>query len=64
MHDFKIIFDSSFRAIITPHAGYAYCGEVAAYAFKQVVPDKIRRVFVLGPSHVVFLSGMCSLCPI
>jgi len=48
------------RAIISPHAGYTYCGEVAAYAFKQITPDKVRRIFVLGPSHVVFLSG-CAL---
>jgi len=48
------------RAIITPHAGYTYCGETAAYAFKQIVPEKVRRIFVLGPSHVVFLAG-CAL---
>lgn len=48
------------RAILSPHAGYNYCGEVAAYAFKQIVPDLIKRVFVLGPSHVVFLNG-CAL---
>uniref|UniRef100_A0A914HGL5 Protein MEMO1 n=1 Tax=Globodera rostochiensis TaxID=31243 RepID=A0A914HGL5_GLORO len=48
------------RAIISPHAGYTYCGEAAAFAFKQIVPDKIKRIFVLGPSHVVYLSG-CAL---
>jgi len=48
------------RAIISPHAGYAYCGEVAAYAYKQIVPEKVLRIFVLGPSHVVFLNG-CAL---
>jgi len=26
------------RAIISPHAGYQYCGSCAAYAYKQVVP--------------------------
>uniref|UniRef100_A0A915D5Q8 Protein MEMO1 n=1 Tax=Ditylenchus dipsaci TaxID=166011 RepID=A0A915D5Q8_9BILA len=48
------------RAVITPHAGYTYCGDTAAFAFKQVVPDKIKRIFVLGPSHVVYLGG-CAL---
>lgn len=48
------------RAIISPHAGYTYCGETAAYAFKQIVPERVKRVFVLGPSHVVFLAG-CAL---
>ncbi|KAF7638415.1 PHD-type domain-containing protein [Meloidogyne graminicola] len=50
----------SARAIISPHAGYTYCGETAAFAFKQVIPDKIRKIFVLGPSHVMYLSG-CAL---
>ncbi|CAD5232031.1 unnamed protein product [Bursaphelenchus xylophilus] len=48
------------KAIISPHAGYSYCGETAAYAFKQITPNKVKRVFVLGPSHVVFLNG-CAL---
>ncbi|KAI6190540.1 MEMO1 family protein [Aphelenchoides bicaudatus] len=48
------------RCIISPHAGYTYCGDTAAFAFKQIVPDKVKRVFVLGPSHVVFLNG-CAL---
>jgi AmmeMemoRadiSam system protein B len=48
------------RAIISPHAGYAYCGETAASAFKQIVPEKVKRIFVLGPSHVVYMAG-CGL---
>ncbi|KAE9556620.1 hypothetical protein FO519_000026 [Halicephalobus sp. NKZ332] len=48
------------RAIISPHAGYSYCGDTASFAYKQIVPEKIRRVFVLGPSHVVYLNG-CAL---
>lgn len=48
------------RAIIAPHAGYSYCGETAAFAFKQIVPDNVERIFILGPSHVVSLSG-CAL---
>lgn len=41
----------SVRAIISPHAGYRYSGATAAYGFKHMVPNNIRRVFVLGPSH-------------
>ncbi|CAJ0582504.1 unnamed protein product, partial [Mesorhabditis spiculigera] len=48
------------RAIIAPHAGYSYCGETAAYAFKQIVPDNIHRIFILGPSHVAALDR-CAL---
>ncbi|KAK6052165.1 Memo-like protein [Cooperia oncophora] len=42
------------------HAGYSYCGDTAAHAFKQIVPENVDRVFVLGPSHVVCLNG-CAL---
>ncbi|KAM4817890.1 protein MEMO1-like [Thomomys bottae] len=48
------------RAIIAPHAGYVYSGSCAAYAYKQVDPSITRRIFILGPSHHVPLSG-CAL---
>ncbi|KAL4238198.1 Protein memo1 [Mactra antiquata] len=48
------------RALIAPHAGYYYCGACAAYAYRQMDPSKIKRVFILGPSHHVRLSG-CAL---
>ena len=48
------------RAIIAPHAGYSYSGPTAAYAYKQLKPERIKRVFVLGPSHHVYLKG-CAL---
>ncbi len=39
-------------AIISPHAGYVYSGEVAAAAFNQVDPEKkYKTVFILGSSH-------------
>ncbi|XP_028554165.1 protein MEMO1 homolog isoform X1 [Dendrobium catenatum] len=39
------------RGIIAPHAGYSYSGRCAAYAFANIDPDNISRVFLLGPSH-------------
>nr|XP_054757924.1 protein MEMO1-like [Lytechinus pictus] len=48
------------RAIIAPHAGYSYSGACGAYAYKQVDPTNIERVFILGPSHHVYLPG-CAL---
>ncbi|XP_026292391.1 protein MEMO1-like [Frankliniella occidentalis] len=48
------------RAIIAPHAGYSYCGACAAFAYKQVDPSAVKRIFVLGPSHNVWLPG-CAL---
>ncbi|XP_046546152.1 protein MEMO1-like isoform X1 [Haliotis rubra] len=48
------------RAIIAPHAGYSYCGACSAYAYRQIDPTNIKRIFILGPSHHVRLSG-CAL---
>ncbi|XP_022914947.1 protein MEMO1 [Onthophagus taurus] len=48
------------RAIIAPHAGYQYCGACGGYAYRQVSPVVVRRVFILGPSHHVRLLG-CAL---
>lgn len=42
------------RAIISPHAGLRYCGHVMAYAYKQIDPQQVSRVFVIGPSHHMF----------
>mmetsp|Transcript_16608 Transcript_16608/g.42395 ORF Transcript_16608/g.42395 Transcript_16608/m.42395 type:complete len:288 (+) Transcript_16608:110-973(+) len=48
------------RAVIAPHAGFAYSGPTAAYAYKHIDPEVVRRVFLLGPSHHVHLHG-CAL---
>ncbi|XP_060573395.1 protein MEMO1-like [Ruditapes philippinarum] len=48
------------RALIAPHAGYYYCGACGAHAYKQMDPSKIKRVFILGPSHHVRVAG-CAL---
>lgn len=45
------------RAVICPHAGYRYSGATAAHSFRQIDPNKVRRIFILGPSHHVRLSG-------
>ncbi|VDN97649.1 unnamed protein product [Rodentolepis nana] len=45
------------RAIITPHAGYFYSGECASYAYKQINPALVKRIFVLGPSHNFYLDN-------
>ena len=46
------------RALVVPHAGYAYSGAVAAAAF-AVIPAAERglRVALIGPSHFVPLRG-------
>jgi AmmeMemoRadiSam system protein B len=49
------------RLLIAPHAGYAYCGPVAASAYAQLAGARtgdVRRVVVLGPAHRVPLRGL------
>ncbi|CAE6423817.1 unnamed protein product [Rhizoctonia solani] len=48
------------KAIIAPHAGYSYSGPAAAWAYKSIDTTGIKRVFILGPSHHVYLNS-CAL---
>ncbi|MHB8524504.1 MAG: AmmeMemoRadiSam system protein B [Limisphaerales bacterium] len=52
------------KAVIAPHAGYAYSGPIAASAFANLVklPPSIQRVILFGPSHHVAFEGL-ALCP-
>ncbi|XP_036363356.1 protein MEMO1 isoform X3 [Octopus sinensis] len=45
---------------VNDHAGYIYCGACAAHAYRQIDPQKIKRIFILGPAHHVRLYG-CAL---
>ncbi|MGB2698708.1 MAG: AmmeMemoRadiSam system protein B [Candidatus Zixiibacteriota bacterium] len=44
-------------ALIAPHAGYVYSGQVAAYGFKLLEGMKFDVVVVISPSHVSAFSG-------
>ncbi len=48
------------KALIVPHAGYAYSGPVAAsgYARLRRAGGSIERVVLLGPSHHVAFQGL------
>lgn len=46
------------KAIITPHAGFQYSGEIAAHGFKEIDPLTTKRIFILGPSHYVSIKGI------
>ncbi len=39
------------NVIVVPHAGYAYSGLTAGYAYAAVDRERIRRVILLAPSH-------------
>jgi MEMO1 family protein len=45
-------------AIISPHAGYAYSGQVAAYAYKLLEKQRFASVIVIAPSHHARFSGV------
>jgi AmmeMemoRadiSam system protein B/AmmeMemoRadiSam system protein A len=44
-------------ALVAPHAGYMYSGQVAAYAFKLVAGMKFEAVVVVAPSHRAHFQG-------
>ena len=46
------------QAIIVPHAGYVFSGEVAASAFSRIPRGhSYKRIFLLGPSHRAGFPG-------
>lgn len=50
------------KALIVPHAGYVYSGEIAATAYACLKPytEQIRRVVLLGPAHRVAFRGLAA----
>ena len=48
------------KAIIAPHAGYIYSGEIAAKAYGALAPwrDTIERIVLLGPRHRIPFHGI------
>ena len=53
------------KLLITPHAGYEYCGAVAAQAYALLGrrgARAISRVVMLGPAHRVALEGLAAPC--
>jgi MEMO1 family protein len=50
------------KAIIAPHAGYPYSGQVAATAFATLnqSASMIKRVVLIGPAHYVPLRGIAA----
>ena len=46
------------QALIVPHAGYVFSGEVAASAFNRIPRGHAyKRIFLIGPSHRVGFAG-------
>lgn len=49
-------------ALIAPHAGYAYSGQIAASAYRLIQGIDYDTVVVIGPSHRLRFNG-CSIYP-
>lgn len=45
-------------ALIAPHAGYAYSGQVAAHAYKLLEKEKFDSVVIIAPSHHMRFSDV------
>ena len=57
LHEGGKVYDNV-AALIVPHAGYYYSGNVAASAYMTLNPKKpYKRIFLLGPSHHEWLDG-------
>jgi AmmeMemoRadiSam system protein B len=46
------------KALVVPHAGYVYSGQVAAHGFALLKDLNIHRVILVGPSHRARFSGV------
>lgn len=44
--------------MISPHAGYVYSGEIAAWGYRNLSGSSVRRVIILAPSHYVRFEGL------
>ena len=57
LHASQTTFDQV-AALIVPHAGYYFSGNVAASAYATINPErKYKRIFLLGPSHHTWIDG-------
>ncbi|MCD6169613.1 MAG: AmmeMemoRadiSam system protein B [Candidatus Latescibacteria bacterium] len=43
--------------LLSPHAGYVFCGQVAACSYNQLKGREFDDVIVIGPSHYLHLDG-------
>jgi len=51
------------QAVIVPHAGYVFSGQVAATAFQQIPENaSYKRVFVIASSHRYSFNGAAVYC--
>ncbi|MFC1667298.1 AmmeMemoRadiSam system protein B [Candidatus Omnitrophota bacterium] len=54
----KINIKGRILALIVPHAGYVYSGQVAAYGFKQLEGTSFKKIIIISPSHYSSFDGV------
>lgn len=54
----RLTLGGEILALVSPHAGYMFSGQVAAYAYKQVDGLSYDSVIVIAPSHRAFFRGI------
>ncbi len=52
----SLIKNENIRAIVVPHAGYFYSGNVAKEVYKLTNGEKYKKVVVVGPSHHIYFK--------
>ena len=50
------LIDGELFGLISPHAGYVYSGQTAAYAYYQLRGRQVDTVVLMGPSHRAWVS--------
>jgi len=53
----KPVIKGDLAALMSPHAGYVYSGQVAAYSYREIVGRSYDSVILIGPSHRVPIRG-------
>jgi len=60
----NVIFEPSNKEVIgllSPHAGYIYSGQVAAYGYKAIMGSHYDTVIVIAPSHRSHFEGSATI---
>ena len=52
---------SKINALIVPHAGYRFCGQTAAYAYKAIKGKNYKYVVIIAPAHYARFYGASTL---
>ncbi|QLG70996.1 hypothetical protein HG535_0B00340 [Zygotorulaspora mrakii] len=46
------------RIVVSPHAGYRYCGPTMAHSYACLdINSDVKKVFIIGPSHHVYFKN-------